>query len=137
MENKYRLSEKAVNFFREYGIGIVYLFGSRAEGSHKDDSDFDTGIVFTDAKNPEDILELHPKLYCLFSNEFPVAFDRDVDILYMLDCGPAFRYSVISTGSVLYEVSFEFRAEYEKRTMMEYLDFKPISDIFSKSLMER
>ncbi len=137
MNNKFQFSKKAVNFFRECGIGIVYLFGSRAEGTHKADSDFDTGIVFTDKKNPEDILELHPRLYSLFSDEFPVAFDRDVDILYMKDCSPAFRYSVISTGIVLYELSFEFRAEYEKRTMMEYLDFKPISDIFSKSLMER
>jgi hypothetical protein len=79
----------------------------------------------------------HGVVHSLFSDEFPVAFERDVDILYMQDCGPAFRYSVISVGIVLYEVSFEFRAEYEKRDMMGYLDFKPVSDIFSNSLLER
>lgn len=35
---------------------MYIFFGSRAEGIHKTDSDFDTGIIFTDEKEPEDIL---------------------------------------------------------------------------------
>jgi predicted nucleotidyltransferase len=132
-----RFSTELIGFLKKTGIDIVYFFGSRVEGTETEKSDFDIGIVFETEKSPKKLIEIHPHLYNLLSNEFPVNFQKDIDIVYLQDCSFAFQYYVIRNGIVIYEFSFSARSDYEEYVLKRYLDFQPISEIFSSALMER
>ena len=46
-----KISPKTTQKLKDMGVGLVYLFGSRAEGTAHPLSDFDIGIVFSDKKS--------------------------------------------------------------------------------------
>ena len=54
-----KLSPTTKKRLQDVGVGIVYLFGSRASGVSHEKSDYDVGVVFTDyRKLVENTLEL-------------------------------------------------------------------------------
>lgn len=132
-----KLNDSCLEELRSLGVGLVYLYGSHAEGYASPQSDFDVGIVFVDKNLPMDMMEIHGKLYDIFTEVFPVSFQNDIDLVYLQQTPISFQYSIIQHSSVIYEISPIFRADYEERLVREYLDFKYIKDIFSQALLER
>jgi len=122
---------------RKLNVGVVYLIGSRASGESGPASDIDIAIVFLNGKGPKNKSEIHPVLYDLLTNEFPVTMTNDVDIIYLEETSLSFQFEAISSGRVLYECDAEFRADYEEAVVKEYLDFVFLEKTFSEALMER
>jgi len=123
---------------RALNVGLVYLFGSQAEGAADEKSDYDIGVVFT---NPAiicgDTTALYNRLYDIFCEVFDLSNFRHMDIVFMERAPLELRFDVISHGKVLFEVSSDFRLSFEERTEALYRDFKPILSEFNRAVLEK
>jgi predicted nucleotidyltransferase len=132
-----KLGKRTVDKIKSLGVGLIYFFGSRVQGNAASSGDFDIGIVFTENIQPLNLSNIHPILYEILTDEFKVSLENDLDIVYLQEASLPFRFQVISEGKVLFEIDPIFRANYEEKTIKQYLDFKPIEKIFSSALLDR
>lgn len=84
---------------RRYSVAKLELFGSRAKGTARPDSDVDLLVTFAEGQTPG--LEFFG-----FANELEELLGRRVDLLTRprveRDDNPIFRRSVLSVAEVLY-----------------------------------
>lgn len=131
-KKKYKLPAKELRVLK---VGIVYLYGSVANDNALEFSDIDIGIVFTEPGTPHNSPLVHSRLYDIF--DAAVKPKREIDLVFLQRTSLALQYNVINEGKIIYEVSPEFRANYEGKVLDEYLDFMPVSDFFDACLIER
>ena len=117
-------------------IGIVYLFGSRAQGLAKKDSDMDIGIVFTGPVESASLLLIYEKLYSLFLTAGRKQ-KAEIDIVFLQSASLSLQFNAIKYGRVVYEISTKFRASYEEKVMLFHGDFEPVSREFDKMVLAR
>ena len=132
-----KLKKNTIDKIKSLGVGVVYFFGSRSQGNITDLSDFDIGIVFIESSKLMILSEIQPLLYEILADEFDISLNNDLDIVYLQESSLSFQYLVISEGKVIFEIDPIFRANYEEKTIREYLDFNPIQKIFSSALLDR
>ena len=117
------LIEKLIDFFSNFektaSIKLAYLFGSRAGGTVGPISDHDIAVLFF--KSPL------PNLRYEFEHKLKKALLTDRVDLVVLNSAPIeLQYAVVASGTVVYEISFEMRVEYEALTLSLYGDYLPI-----------
>jgi predicted nucleotidyltransferase len=122
---------------KDMGVGIVYLFGSQAEGLAGKLSDIDVGVIFEKGKMPKDTRKIYNTLYDLFTDVFDMSGFKDIDIVFLDRASLELRFDVISHGKVLYESSEDLRYDFEHRTAMLYMDFKPLLKNFNQAVLDR
>lgn len=132
-----RLKSGIKNYpLNEWGIGIIYLFGSFAEGNETQLSDIDIGVVLL---NPSIIKEnsfpLFFKLYDMFTDILPEYEDK-LDIVLLDRAGLDVQFSA-TYGKIIYCASEEFRTKYEQRIRMLYLDFRPLREEYYRNVLAR
>lgn len=120
-----KLLENTKIKLKESGVGIVYLFGSRAVGVALNKSDYDIGVVFINPKivfsNPD---KTHSVLYDVLSNEFPDTFKGPrLDISFLQESNPALEIAAVNYGKVLFENNPTFRVNYEEGVIRRYDDY--------------
>lgn len=119
------------------GIGIIYLFGSHAEGVSNSRSDIDVGIVF---RNPDMIKEntfkVYNKIYQMFCNILP-GYEQNLDIVFLERAPLELQFDVVKHGKILYEVSVDFRLNYEEHITLLYADFYPILQETNQAILDR
>lgn len=116
-------------------IGLVYIFGSKAEGLAGKLSDIDIGVVFVNPKIVKgDTRKIYNELYEIFSNVFQSA---NIDVVLMERASLELRFDVISHGKILFAISPDFRFDFESRINLLYMDFKPLLKNFDKAVLER
>lgn len=127
-----------VKQLQELNIGLVYLFGSHAEGVAGLSSDIDMGVVFTDPKIIQgNTTEIYGKLFDVFSEVFDMSNFRTIDIVFLERASLELRFDAISHGIALFEISSEFRLDFEERTAALYRDFMPLLREFNRAVLER
>lgn len=130
--------EIPVERLKELQVGLLYLFGSQAEGVAGASSDIDVGIVFTDPKIIQgNTIEIYGNLFDLFTEIFDMRDFRTIDIVFLERASLELRFDAISHGMVLFEVSSDFRLDFEERVSALYRDFKPVLDGFNHAVLER
>ncbi|TSC68528.1 MAG: DNA polymerase beta domain-containing protein [Parcubacteria group bacterium Gr01-1014_66] len=123
---------------RKLGIGIVYLFGSHAEGVAGAASDIDIGVaLLRPSALKHTASDLYAELYDLLTDAFDMQNFRDMDIVFLDRAPLELRFDVITHGRVLFESDAQFRLDYEERTAMLYRDFKPLLEVFNEAILER
>src|SRR3989344_3943286 len=91
---------------KKLGVGLVYLFGSQAEGTAGPSSDFDIGVVFLDpSARRGDTSKLYQSLYEIFSDAFDLSSFRSMDIVFLERASLELRFDAISREIVLFEIS--------------------------------
>lgn len=119
----------------DLGVGIVYLFGSQAEGVAGPLSDTDLGVVMTS----------HSYLSGSSNDLYLALFDilgkfvensNKLDIVFLQKAPLELRFDVITHGRSLFEISTGFRLDFEEKTTIEYCDFKPILREFDRAILE-
>lgn len=120
---------------KELGVGIIYIFGSSADGFADEFSDIDIGIVFSDPKIAEgNTLGVYNVLYDIFSDVFA---GKEIDIVLLERTSLEFKFNVIKNGVVLFESSVKFREDFEHNITMLYADFRPTLENFNRVLLSR
>ena len=100
-------------------VRLAYLFGSRAEGTAREDSDYDVGVLPAEDADPGLRFELIQELGELLGTE-------QVDVV-MLDRAPhELAFCVIDRGEPVYAPDEELRVDFEARVMSRYFDYLPV-----------
>jgi len=113
-------------------ILFAYLFGSHAKNKSRFGSDLDIALYF---KHELQLLEIG-KIVNELENTCEFKIDL-VSLNNLFDKNPALAYSVISEGALLFCNDEKLLTHYKRMTFLNYLDFKPVIDLFDKKLKER
>ncbi len=114
-------------------ILLCYLYGSYVSGNRSEFSDIDLGVLLdnTFKKNYLYIVDLSMEIEKEFENKIKV----DLNILN--DATPRFLYNIIKSGNIIHSKDEMLQHEYEIRILYDYLEIKPILDMYDKmTIME-
>ena len=114
---EYTLSEPQKAALQKLGVVLVYLHGSVAAETARNDSDVDIAALFE--KMPDDIIRATGKLVGIFAGLIP---GRELDIAILNEASPLLKQIVASTGKLLYARSPDDTLRFELRAMDEYED---------------
>lgn len=98
----------------------VWLFGSRARGDHRDDSDVDVGLLL--GRSPASIAEMGFQL----QDELTLALGLTVQVTVLNDAPADLLKRVFADGSLVYERDRAARIDFEIRKRNEYWDLAPM-----------
>lgn len=122
-EITYQLSQALKD---EKTVSFAYLFGSRAIGKERPDSDFDIGIFPTDFfLNITDKLEQLSLLTKLELKLEKILGSQNIDLVLLSAVNPLLRFKVIKNGLLIVEKDHALKASMVSRWTMEYLDLRP------------
>lgn len=116
-------------FSRYTEIRAVYLFGSKAEGKERPDSDLDLGI-FTDENIPSSLkLEILKDLTA-------EGFDN-VDLVLLTKADPVVRYEAVRLNKLLYSTEDFDRGTTYSNVVRTYLDLLPYLEVQREAYKQR
>jgi predicted nucleotidyltransferase len=82
----------------------------------------------------EDTRSSYKVLYELFSAIYP---SLRLDIVFLDKASLALQYYAIKDGKIIFEEDQSSTADYENRVINQYLDFRPVLDLFDRVTMKR
>lgn len=101
-------------------VRFAYLFGSRARGTARVDSDVDVAVVLTPEVDADDRLAVQLRLARRLTDRSRLP---DVDLV-VLDGAPLpLRGRVVQEGLVVYSTDEGARVEHDSRTAREFWDY--------------
>ncbi|MBC1192994.1 nucleotidyltransferase domain-containing protein [Microcystis aeruginosa CS-558/01A06] len=97
-----RLVEKITAIVEKLpNLKLLILFGSRARGEHKPDSDWDFAVLYEERSDQKDISSLL-KIYTLLEQALEIPEDK-IDVIDLKECSPILAHYVARDGQLLYE----------------------------------
>ena len=106
-------------------IICMYLFGSINSGRATALSDIDIAILFDRMLNNEEMEFYRNKILEDLSHYFKT---EEIDLINLNRAPLSVQYGVIKNKSNMYCKDFSKAADYENKTVLKYLDFKPYKD---------
>lgn len=110
--------ERAREVLAAAGIEFAYLFGSRASGEQRQDSDADVAVM---ARRELGLLE-QARLADRLASALGVS---EVDLVVLGSASIELRGAVVQEGRLLFSADEPRRVAFEVRTRSEYLDYLP------------
>jgi uncharacterized protein len=127
--------ERIVHYFRERDeVAALYLFGSSAKKRKTKESDIDIAVLIDESGVKKTDLERFKKEYYKASPGFSLG---PVDIVILNTAPPFLKYQVLKKGRILFEKERNLRVRFTEKAITEYLDYKPIQDIYLKAVARR
>lgn len=108
---------KLKQVFEKHGVALAYLFGSRAKGTAREDSDYDIAVLFEKQAGILDEVELAVDI----SKELGIPPER-VDVVSLNNADVMLKARVLKEGVPIYAKDDGLRGEWERRTYVELLD---------------
>lgn len=111
------LKEHINSLVKEFNISLIYIFGSFAKGTNRDNSDIDIAFLIdgdTDAYTKLDILG---RIVDILGRE-------DIDIVILNNVNEVLKFQVIKYGKIIYMDSLYNKVVFESRTMSRYMDME-------------
>lgn len=123
------------------GVTAVYLFGSRAEGTAHDLSDYDFALVMEDYQQlPRERLfsDLYQKIYDILSPLCPRTYPNDIiDIIFLEQVPLELQSHIIRKGKVIMDTDPIARLNLEAMIMLRFADFAPYRLAMRNTLLAR
>jgi len=127
--------ERIVHYFTDRDeVVSVYLFGSSARGRKTKESDIDIAVLIDESGSGEKYFERFRKEYYEASPGFSLG---TVDIVILNTAPPFLKYQVLKRGRILFDRERNLRVRFTEKAITEYLDYKPIQDIYLKAAAQR
>lgn len=124
--------EKLAQILNKHQVIAAYFFGSRAEGTASEDSDYDFAILVDDSFPREDDNTLIMEL----TEEMQALLGKEADLVVLNRASIEFRFLVIKHGRLIFSADEEQRTDFEDVVIRDYLDFKPVLDLYRKEARE-
>jgi predicted nucleotidyltransferase len=110
-------------------VMVAYLFGSRATGRARAESDVDVAVLL----NEEDgFARFERRLQMMV--EVSDVCGREADVIVLNDAPPLLQHQVLKHGRLLYERDRRARIEFEIRAGKIYADLEPMRRFFRQAL---
>ena len=111
-------------------IAYALLFGSRSRGSAHRHSDTDVAIGLASGArlSARDAGDLVSRL--------EEAAGGPVDLVMLDEAGPGLAYRVFRDARLVFARDRRSLAERKARAILEYLDWKPIEEVFTRAVLE-
>ena len=111
------------------GVMAVYLFGSRAQGKARPDSDLDLAVVPAGDRTDKQRLEMLTALAA-------AGFD-DVDLVFLDGRDAVLRFHAVRHNKLLYGRPDFDHGSYFSRALREYFDLEPYLRVHHRAYKER
>lgn len=111
----------ATKFGADEGVAAVYLFGSRARGTARPDSDVDLGVLYRAKPSPTLLGQPFAEQV-----ELSAAIGKPVDVVVMNTAPADLVHRVLRDGHLLLEADRSTRIAFEVKSRNEYFDLLPI-----------
>lgn len=105
-----------------FNIKLIYIFGSFAKGTNREDSDLDIAILLEDNYSPLIKLQILDELVGIFNIE-------NIDLVILNDVNEVLKFQVIKYGKVLYMNDLTTKILFEAQTMSQYMDMEHFRNI--------
>ena len=127
--------KRIIHYFKALDeVSALYIFGSYPKERKTKESDIDIAVLIDASKlKTKDFEHLKNKYYAA-SPKFSLRF---IDIVILNTAPPFLKYQVLKTGKVLFDKNKKLRVRFTTNTIIEYLDFKYIEDIFLKAVANK
>ncbi len=118
------------------GVRLGFLFGSRARGRNRSDSDFDVAILVDDSllAGTEDRATLIRKIVARLGREVSSAH---LDLVILNGAPALLRHRVLRDGVLLFQRSPEERVRFATRTIQDYQDGEIRRERFLQKRIQR
>ena len=124
-----RLSVLAEVFGRYQDIQAVYLFGSRAKGAGRKDSDLDLAVV---PRNPS----ARKRKLEILTDLARIGF-TDVDLVFLDTSDMVLKFEAVRHNRLVYRASDFDRGTMYSNVVRQYLDLKPYLDVQRRAYRRR
>lgn len=131
--NPTSIGEMIAPVLEKFGAHTCYLFGSFARSQAGPQSDVDLAVVFSDYEPAIHDLDLLTEMEAELAQALA---PRAVDLVFLQREGIAFRFEVVSTGTVIYCRDHAARTDFEDEVVRDYLDFAPVLARCDRELAE-
>ena len=107
---------------------LCYLYGSYVSGNRSEFSDIDLGILL------DSTFKKHYLYHVDLSLEIEKEFGNkiEIDLCVLNDVTPRFLYNVIKNGRIVHFKDETLQHEFEIRVLYDYLEIKPLLDMYDK-----
>ncbi len=110
---------------RHDSVSAAYVHGSFLDGAFRD---VDVGLLL--AGRPDAAMAFRAET--VLERELSRRVHLPVDARAVNDASPAFRFSVVRQGQLMFERDERARAEFEARAMSEFWDFRYVLDEYRR-----
>jgi predicted nucleotidyltransferase len=126
---------KLIEFCRNRDdIIALYIFGSRASGTHGPLSDIDIAVLLMQGLEKD----LYTKKELDYLNETNEILHTDEVSFVVLNTAPlTIQYGIIIDAKVLYSKDEETRLFFEEIVVDKYMDFKPVLDAYDREFIRQ
>lgn len=128
-----RYKNQLAKLFQENNAASAYLFGSYAKNNPGPLSDIDIAVLLAKDIGEKDFFGKR----LIFTNEIMKLFHQNkVDVIILNDAPPPLRFNVIKEGIIIFDANPKVRYMFESKTMIEYIDTKPLRDEYTSYLFK-
>lgn len=113
----------------DYGIKLIYIFGSYAKGKNTTNSDLDIAVLLDGNYNPMNKLSLIGDLTLILKRD-------DIDLVILNCASPVLRHQIIKYGKLAYMESEEIKVFFEVKVLKVYMDMEPFRRTQMKYISE-
>ena len=116
-------------FAAQPDVIAAYLFGSRATGQARAESDVDVAVLLSEEDN---VTRFERRLQLMA--EVSEICGREADVVVLNDAPPILQNQVLKHGRLLCERDRRARVEFEVQAGQVYADLKPMRKFFQQAL---
>lgn len=124
-----KLDANEKKILNNLGISALVLFGSQAQGSANEASDYDFFVIGQKKQKTYDAL------YEMLSEKINKL--TDIDIVFDESAPMELKNHVSKYGKVLFQKDDATFPDFRQKVMMEYSDFAPLRTMFSNATLAR
>ena len=118
--------------FRKHGVVLAYLFGSRAKGLEREDSDYDIAVLFN--RNVTIIDEIKLALDIADKLKLPVEM---IDITALNKADLLFKARILREGIPIYVSDEDMRRRWERKTYLKILSTIDLYKIYTTRILKK
>lgn len=135
---KFVFTKREKEVLKGLEVEALILFGSRALGLARTNSDYDFGVLLKDKRilrSHEQKIEKYNALYDLLSGAINQLVN--IDIVFLEDAPAELQAHVIQHGIPVYEADSKAFLDFKEYVMLLYADFEPYKNLFHRAILSR